>query len=335
MDFFKKMNTGKLIATFFIILALFIPLLLRSNQYQILLATTVLLYGVMATSWNIIGGLAGQLDFAAFAYLGIGAYTSGTLLLRYNVTPWIGMFLGGLVAAGFALFIGIPLFRFKIKEVWYALTTSALVEILKVAFNMWENVGGPVERSLPYFSGSVLHMRFTTYTPFYYLMFAMLALSLYINQRISSSKLGYYLKALGEDESAAEVLGVNTQASKIKALLFYSFLIGMTGGIYANMYGYIHPSFFNGPETTKIAILGIVGGRGITYGPLLAAVLLVGAQEFLRASLGGEVSGLYLLVYAVILIVVVLFKPRGIATLFEKKSPKMITKGGGEKQDVI
>jgi ABC-type branched-subunit amino acid transport system permease subunit len=60
----------------------------------------------------------------------------------------------------------------------------------------------------------------------------------------------------------------------------------MTGGIYASMYGYIHPSFFNGPESTKVAILGIVGGRGITFGPLLAALLLVGAQEFLRASLG-------------------------------------------------
>nr|HPK87297.1 branched-chain amino acid ABC transporter permease [Atribacterota bacterium] len=126
MDFFKKMNIGKFLVLLLIMVALGIPYLLRSNQYQILLATTVLLYGVMATSWNIIGGLAGQLDFAAFAYLGIGAYTSGTLFLRFNVTPWIGMFLGGLVAAGFALLIGIPLFRFRIKEVWYALTTSAL-----------------------------------------------------------------------------------------------------------------------------------------------------------------------------------------------------------------
>lgn len=334
MNFFKKMNIGKFLVLLLIMVALGIPYLLRSNQYQILLATTVLLYGVMATSWNIIGGLAGQLDFAAFAYLGIGAYTSGTLFLRFNVTPWIGMFLGGLVAAGFALLIGIPLFRFRIKEVWYALTTSALVEILKVAFNMWEKVGGPVERCLPYFSGSVLYMRFTSYTPFYYMMFAMLAIALIINQRITSSKLGYYLKALGEDESAAEVLGVNTQGSKLRALLYYSFLIGMTGGIYANMYGYIHPSFFNGPETTKIAILGIVGGRGITYGPLLAALLLVGAQEYLRASLGGEYSGLYLLIYAVILIIVVLFKPRGIATFFESWYQKLSSKGGGEHKDV-
>jgi branched-chain amino acid transport system permease protein len=324
MNFIKKTSTGKLLILLLIILALFIPSILGSNQYQVLLVTTVLLYGVMATSWNIIGGLAGQLDLASFAYLGLGAFTSGTLLIRFNITPWIGMILGGLVAVGFALLIGIPLFRFGIKEVWYALTTSALVEILKVAFNMWEEIGGPVERYLPYFGGSLLHMRFGSYIPYYYMMLGMLIIVLVVNQRITCSKLGYYLKALGEDETAAAVLGVNTQNSKLRALVYYSFLIGMTGGIYANMYGYIHPSFFNGQESIKIAILGIVGGRGITYGPLMAALLLVGAQEFLRASLGGEFSGLYFLIYSIILVIIVLFKPQGIATFFQDGYQKRI-----------
>ena len=326
MNFFKEMNLGKSLILILFVIALGIPYVLRTNQYQVLLATTVLLYGVMATSWNIVGGLAGQLDFAAFAYLGIGAFVSGTLFIRFNLSPWFGIFIGGLVASGFALLIGIPLFRFGIKEVWYALTTSALVEILKVAFNMWEKVGGPVERCLPYFSGSWQHMRFVTYAPFYYIMLTMLVIALLVNQRITNSKLGYYLKAIGEDETATEVLGVDNRASKLKALVYYSFLIGMTGGIYASMYGYIHPSFFNGPESTKVAILGIVGGRGITFGPLLAALLLVGAQEFLRASLGGEFSGLYLLIYAIILIIVVLFKPRGIATIFQDIYQKFKTK---------
>jgi branched-chain amino acid transport system permease protein len=327
MNFFKKINLEKLLILTLFIIAISIPYVLRANQYQVLLVTTVLLYGVMATSWNIVGGLAGQLDFAAFAYLGIGAFVSGTLFIRFNLTPWIGMFIGGLTASGFAFLIGIPLFRFGIKGVWYALTTSALVEILKVAFNMWEKVGGPVERCLPYFSGSWQHMRFVTYAPFYYIMLTMLIIALFVNKKITNSKLGYYLKAIGEDETATEVLGVDNRVSKLKALFYYSFLIGITGGIYASMYGYIHPSFFNGPESTKVAILGIVGGRGITFGPLLAALLLVGAQEFLRASLGGEFSGLYLLIYAIILIIVVLFKPKGIATIFQDIYQKFKTKG--------
>jgi len=211
------------------------------------------------------------------------------------------MIFGGLVAVGFALLIGIPLFRFRIKEVWYALTTCALVEILKVVFNMWEEIGGPVERYLPYFSGSPYHMRFGSYVPYYYLILGMLVIALLVNSRIARSKLGFYLKALGEDES-----------------------IGVTGAIYANIYGFIHPSFFNGQESIKIAILGIVGGRGITYGPLLAALLLVGTQELLRASLGAEVSGLYLVIYSIILILVVLFKPGGIATFFQFKNKALV-----------
>ena len=175
--------------------------------------------------------------------------------------------------------------------------SSFMAGVYPVSYTHLDVYKRQVERCLPYFSGSWQHMRFVSYAPFYYIMLAMLIIALYVNQRIVNSKLGYYLKAIGEDETATEVLGVDNRASKLKALVFYSFLIGMTGGIYANMYGYIHPSFFNGPESTKVAILGIVGGRGITYGPLLAALLLVGAQEFLRASLGGEFSGLYLLIY--------------------------------------
>ncbi len=320
----KNQNLENLLLLFFLVIALFVPLIFGSNQYNILLVTTVLIYGVMATSWNIIGGLAGQLDLGSFAYLGLGAFTSSTLFIRFNFTPWIGMILGGLVAVAFALLIGFPLFRFRIREVWYALTTCALVEILKVVFNMWEEVGGPVERYLPYFSGSLYHMRFGSYVPYYYLILGMLVIALLVNSRIARSKLGFYLKALGEDETAAEVLGVNTRACKLRALVYYSFLIGVTGAIYANIYGYVHPSFFNGQESIKIAILGIVGGRGITFGPLLAALLLVGTQEFLRASLGGEVSGLYLVIYSVILILIVLFKPSGIGTFFQYRNKKPV-----------
>ena len=187
MNHKKNQNLENLLLLFFLVIALFVPLIFGSNQYNILLVTTVLIYGVMATSWNIIGGLAGQVDLASFAYLGLGAFTSGTLLIRFNLTPWIGMILGGLVAVAFALLIGIPLFRFRIKEVWYALTTCALVEILKVVFNMWEEIGGPVERYLPYFSGSVYHMRFGSYVPYYYLILGMLVIALLVNSRIAQS----------------------------------------------------------------------------------------------------------------------------------------------------
>ncbi|RME36121.1 MAG: branched-chain amino acid ABC transporter permease [Thermoflexia bacterium] len=121
--------------------------------------------------------------------------------------------------------------------------------------------------------------------------------------------------ALGENEEAAEVLGVNTQGCKLQALAIYAFLVGMAGGVYACMYGFIHPNFFSGSMSTEVAILGIVGGMGFTYGPMMAAVVLVSMREFLRARLRGQLEGLYLVVYSVALITVALFRPQGIAPL--------------------
>lgn len=310
---------------FLIILVLAFPLLFRSNQYGMILLTSILLYGVLATAWNIIGGMAGQLDLAAGAYLGLGAFTTGTLLLRYNFTPWIGIFAGGAVAVAFAILVGLPLFRFKIKEVWYALSSSALVEVLRIAFIMWEKIGGPVERYLPNY-GSALYMRFSSYLPYYYIMVFLLLASLLINYWISRSKLGYYLVALGDDEDASEVLGVNVRASKLKALVIYAFIVGLTGGVYACIYGFIHPNFFSSTMSTEVAILGIVGGMGITYGPLIGAVLLVSMRELLRANLGGQLESLYLVIYSVVLILIVLFRPRGITTLLQEAWAKIFSR---------
>jgi branched-chain amino acid transport system permease protein len=292
-----------------------IPVLFRDNNYATLLATNVLLYAVLATAWNVIGGMGGQLDLSAGAYLGIGSYTAGTLLLRWNVTPWLGMILGGFFAMGLAFIVGIPFFRFKIREVWYALSSAALVEVLRVAFTMWEEVGGPTERMLPYYDWSFYHLRFNTYMPFYYILLVMLLIALLVNYWVRRTRLGYSLLALSEDEDAAEVLGVDARLSKIKALLIYAFIAGVVGGIDVCIKGNLAPKSFNGVQSTEVAILGIVGGMGITFGPMLGAILLVSSRELLRARLGGGLEGLYMAVYATVLILVALFSPRGIAAI--------------------
>ncbi|MCL4560180.1 MAG: branched-chain amino acid ABC transporter permease [Chloroflexi bacterium] len=321
----RLLNQRNLLMLAALILAALVPLAFRSDQYAMILMTTVLIYAVLATAWNIIGGMAGQLDLAMGAYLGLGAFTAGTLLIRWSITPWIGMFLGGLVSMLFAMLIGFPLFGFKIKELWYALTSSALVTVMQVIFLMWNGVGGPTEVYLPTRISPLYSLRFNTYMPYYYILLVLLVVVIIFNNRIRYSKLGYSLLALGEDEDAVEVLGVNSQASKLKALMIYAFVCGIVGGLYACIYGYLHPSFFSTNMSTEIAILGIVGGLGITYGPLLAAVLLVSFREYLRASLGGGMEGLYLAVYAVILILIALFQPRGLAPLVNSGYRKLQT----------
>jgi branched-chain amino acid transport system permease protein len=313
--FFKGSNILILVA---LAAAFLLPLAFQRNQYVMVLMTTVLLYAVLASAWNIIGGMAGQLDLAAAAYLGVGAFTTGTLLIQWNITPWLGMFVGGLVSVGLSVLIGFPLFGFKIKELWYALSSSAMVVVLQAVFMMWRSVGGATERYLPVGASPWYSLRFNTYMPYFYIMLVMLVVVLWLNRRIRYSKLGYSLLALGEDEDAVEVLGVNSQAAKLKALMIYAFICGMVGGVYACIYGYVHPSFFDSSMAMEVAILGIVGGMGIIYGPALAAILMVSFREILRANLGGQMAGLYLAVYAAILILIALFQPRGLAPLVER-----------------
>jgi branched-chain amino acid transport system permease protein len=318
MIMLKKISSPNfLILLAFVLFTLILPLILGSNQYRMVLATTVIMFAVMATSWNLIGGLGGQLDLAAGAYVGLGAFTTGTLVTRLNISPWIGIPLGGLVAAGIAALIGAPLFRFHVSGVWYVLSTSALVVVLYTTFMMWDSVGGPMDRYLPRYDFSLYYLRFNTYVPYYYLLLALLYIALFLNYYIRNTRLGYQLRAIGESEAAAEVLGVNARNSKLKALMIYAFLVGVTGGIYSCIYGYYHPRFFDSNLSVEIAILGIVGGLGIPYGPLLAAIILVSGREFLRSSLGTVVEGAYMAVYAVILVVIALYRPAGLAALVQ------------------
>ncbi len=298
--------------------AALVPLALRSSQYYMVLATTVVLYAVLATAWNIIGGIGGQFDLAAGAYVGLGAFATATLLNQWNITPWLGMFVAGAVAAGFSALVGYPFFGFKIRDLWYSLSSSALVEVLRVTFLMWPAVGGPTERYLAGTGSPLYRMRFSSYAPYYYILLVMLVMALVVVERIRRSRLGFSLFALGEDEDAAEVLGVNVRSSKLRALMTYAFIAGMVGGVYACIYGYVHPSFFSADMSIEVAILGIVGGLGITWGPATAALVLVSLREFLRARLGGELAGLYLVMYASVLILVALFQPRGLAPLLQR-----------------
>lgn len=295
-----------------------LPALLGFNAYYVLIATWILFYAVLVSGWNIIYGFAGQIDLAAGAYIGLGAFTSGTLLIRWGITPWIGMFLGGLVAAGFAILIGYPTFRFGIREVWYALASLAIVKVLERVFTVWEEIGGPVERYLGL-------GRFWGYDVYYYLLVMFLITLLALNIWIKSSKLGCYFMAVRENEEAAEMLGVDTRKYKLKALLIYAFITGVVGGPFACITGYIHPSHFDTWISSQVAILGMVGGVGSIFGPPVTAFILVSVSEYLRTTLGATIVGLHLIFYGIVLMIIVLFKPEGLAPLFETAYKRLWT----------
>lgn len=311
------MNIRRYLPTlgFLIPLAVF-PTIISYNNYFLNVGTFIVIYATIVAAWNIIGGFAGQLDLGAGAYMGVGIFTTGILLLWWNITPIIGIFISGLAAAALGVIIGYPTFRFGIREVWYALSSLALVSILQKIFLVWEEVAGPVERRLPYFAASLYHLRFYNYAIYFYMALALLAITLILNVKIRYTKTGYYLLAIRENEEAAEMLGVDVRKYKLIALMIYSFIVGITGGIFVLIAGYYHPTLFDPWISIQTAILGIVGGLGAIFGAPLTALIILTIAEYLRFTLGGIIQGLHLIIYAIILILVVLFKPEGLSEFF-------------------
>jgi branched-chain amino acid transport system permease protein len=303
-----------------------VPAILGFNNYKVYLAAQVVIVTTMVVAWNIIGGYAGQLDLAAAGYLAIGGAVSGLLLAYYNITPWIGMPLGALAAIGIAIVIGYPTFRFGIKEVWYALLTAALVLILQRTYWL---IYGTTETYMPIHKFSWYHLRFDRYEPLYYLAALILLVTLWINIKIKKSKLGYYLAAIGEDELAAEALGIDVRKYKLYALMIYAGLLGFLGGIYVNLTSIVAYKMFDPWLGIKIAVMGIVGGLGSVAGAFTSGILLRTIEEYLRGQLGAIIPGLYLLIYGILLIIVGIFKPEGFAGIIQYFKEK-IFKGGEE-----
>lgn len=316
-------------ASLVVLIGLVIPFLVGFNQYHVLLALQCVLMASIALAWNIIGGYAGQLDLASFAYIGLGGILATNLMITYNVTPWIGMFLGGGISAALAFIIGYPLFRFGIRGVWYALSTAALVVILHEASIM---VLGPHDYYIPLVEGWY-YLRFRTWENLYYFSLVILALIILLNLYISRSKIGYYLKAIREDEVAAEAIGIDIRKYKLLALVTYAFILGFIGYIYIVSQRTFSYNTFSGPQSVYVAIVGIVGGLGSVSGIFTAALVLKIVEEYLRGYLGGFLPGLHLLLFGVLLIVVGVLRPEGLSTLTEALVNRIKTRvWGGDRE---
>ncbi len=293
-----------------------IPFATSFDQYTILLLATALIYGIFVVAWNIIGGYAGQLDLGAFAYIALGGIVASQLMIVYGITPWIGMFLGAAASAGLAIIIGIPTFRFGIREVWYALLSAALVVIMNNIFHM-PQVLGSLDHYLPSVSGW-FYLEFPTYENIYWFVTVALMFVMLINLMISHSKVGYYLRAIREDELVAEALGIDVRKYKLVALATYASILGFMGYVYVVLQGTFSYHTFNAPESIGIAIMGIIGGLGSIAGTLVSGFSLKLIGDYLRGSLGATIPGLNLLIYGLLLVIIGIFEPDGFAGIYRK-----------------
>lgn len=270
-------------------------------------AITVLLFVGWATSWDFLGGWCGQVSLGHASFVGLGAYFVAVGSSSFGVAPWWSMLGGMAFAAVLALLWG--KLTFSLKGPYFSLSTIAIAEILRlVAINEeWLSGGatGVFIMELPEPFGIDLFDKLSQF----YMALAFAALTLLVVFMISSRKLGYQLRAVREDEDAAMAAGINPTTVKLKAFAISGALTSIGGGIYAIFLSFLEPHvIFNLLLSIQIALTAIIGGRGTLWGPALGAVVLVLAGEVFRTTFAQA----NMLVYGLLILIVVLFFPRGI-----------------------
>ena len=297
-----------------------------SNPYTLSVAVVTLLYAYLALSWNVIGGIGGQLSLGHAAWFGIGAYTSTVLFLNFGLSPWIGMLVGAALSAVIAAIIGLPCFR--LRGAYFALATIAATMVLRIVVeNTHEWLGGPRGLEITLLRDAPLYFQHTRKEFYYAVAVALVLVALAINRLILRTRFGAYLTAIRNDQEAALALGVDVQRYKLLAFVLSAAMTAIGGTFYAQFVLFISPDkVFGVGLSVQIAVVCIIGGRGTVWGPVLGAVLLLLGEEVARRVTGGMV-GADMLLYGLILMVVIAVEPRGLAAILGRLTKRSASAG--------
>jgi branched-chain amino acid transport system permease protein len=280
------------------------------------------LYAFMALPFNMLCGYCGYFSLRHHAYFGIGAYVTMILILWFDITPWIGMIVSGIVGAAIALGVSFPLF--KLKSHWFTLATLAFAEIVKLIFLNWESLGAGRGLQVPIKPESLYWLTFAGPTVYYYCILAMLAIEAIILYRIVKSKIGYCLQIIREDEYTAMSVGINPIKYKTIAMVIGGFFFGIAGGFYTAKYRFIDPfSVVDFMWSVEIALCTIIGGLYSFIGPVVGSLITIPVAYYVRSAFGGPLGGKFLgihrLIYGCILLAVMLWASEGIMGWIEKR----------------
>lgn len=280
------------------------------GNFIIRFCTDIILFAIMASSWNLIGGYTGYGSFGNVVFFGIGAYLTGLLMNLWNLNFFFALFLSGLGCALFALLMGLPVLR--LKGHYFAIATLGVAEAIKALVQNLEITEGNSGLYLPMPDLPID----VTYKFFYFVSFAVLTILLIVTFFILKNKLGYGLIAIREDEDAAASAGINTTLFKTLAFCLSGFFTGLAGSIYAYQQGFIKPEpVFNVGITVKMIVMAVFGGIGSLFGPLIGAISIEIISEFLS----NHFLIAHTLFFGTIIIIAILFAPRGIYDIISGK----------------
>jgi len=303
-------------------LILFFAPLYIGDEYVLHLLAVSLMFGTLAMGFDLSAGFISVANWGYAAMMGLGAYTSGLLLMRLGISPWIGIFVGAFFAALLGLVIGVLTLK---MDGLYAAILAWFVGLVLMA----------LAASLQWLTRGTLGLNVDLFfdtgwtKPYFYVIFVICILTYIFLRKVTRSNLGLAFTALGQDAEAARTCGVNPMKYKVINFTISCFIAGLCGGFYAHFFGILTPDLLNTKHTIEILVIAYIGGRGSIWGPLLAAFIIYPAFEYLNFLVEYK-----FVIYGLLLILVMIFYPNGISGLlnsayaFVSKKLKLDTETG-------
>jgi len=282
-----------------------------AGNYAVRVATTICLFVTMALSWNFIGGYAGYPSFATAAFFGFGAY-AGAILQTKGVPMPAAWLAATIVTAAFSALLGFAILR--LRGHYFAVGSFAVLELVKLAASNWTGLTGggtglnvPILPGGPEFAGRV----------FLYAMLGLAIVTFAVAVWVDRSRLGFGLRCIRQNESAANMLGVDVDRLKIVAFVLSAAFVGTAGAIYASWVSYIDPTdMFSILMTIKVPVMVLLGGAGTLFGPIVGVVAFQLLEEKIWSSFLEIHSG----VLGLVIVLLVFLLPGGLLRLPERLS---------------
>lgn len=302
-----------------------IPLQIQGTTYYQTVGFLILLNAMLGLGWNVIGGWAGQFDFGPQVFFAVGAYTAALLYVKLGIDAWLGLPVAAAVAAAICAVLTYPLTR--LRGHYFAIATVAIWMIAQPIGATWEYIGAAQGLFIPMKThgnvvASALSLQFTGRTKalgYYYAALALFAVTLALMAWVERSKLGFYFRAVRDDQEAAEGIGIDSRLYKVIARSITAAVFGAAGVLYAFWALSVFPEQVLELNWSTLPIMAtVVGGIGRLWGPVLGAFILVPIAQIMSTTLGaGPLAGrgIDLIVYGLIIVVIAAFRPTGLLSL--------------------
>jgi branched-chain amino acid transport system permease protein len=293
-----------LISLAFILVFVGLPALVGNNAYLMLILSLSGIFVIASIGLDLLFGYSGQISIGQAAFYAVGAYTSAILTTKLGINVWLGMLAGGVLATVFAALVALPIC--KLVHMFLALVTIGIGELTHQAIiNLPDLTGsftGVRAIPMPRIGSYVFNV-----SSYYYIVLAVVVLSLLLKQRIVDSRIGRAFIAIRENTDAANAMGINVTYYKVVAFACSASFTGVAGALYAHYIGFISPESFTLDQSVLFLTAVLCGGMGTFVGPIIGAVVITVINEAI------QVLGSYqMLVYGIFIVVAVIYVPEGL-----------------------